>query len=63
MHERFPVGVVVQDGDHFVGICEEVGTTSVGQTVAEAFANLRTATWKRLAAQHGCADGYELELH
>ena len=59
MQERIPVGIVTQDGDRYVGTCEEVGTRSVGHTVAEAFANLRVATWHRLAAQHDEADGLE----
>ena len=55
------IGVVTQDGDRYVGHCEEVGTTSVGQTVAEAFANLQVATWHRLAERSGGADGPGLE--
>ena len=56
MHERVPVGVVMKEGDRYVGSCDEVGATSVGHTVAEAFANLHEATWRRLTAQH-CGDG------
>jgi hypothetical protein len=51
--QRLPVGVVEQDGDGYVGRCDEVGVTSVGRTVAEAFANLRTATWRQIERQGG----------
>ena len=46
--QRFPVGVVQKDGDTYIGCCDEVGTTSVGRTVEEAFSNLRMATWREL---------------
>jgi predicted RNase H-like HicB family nuclease len=53
--QRFPLGVVAQDGDGYVGTCDEVGTTSFGRTVEEAFANLRVATWQHLERQHRAA--------
>lgn len=43
------VGVVERDGDGYVGHCDEVGTTSYGHTVEQAFANLREVTWGQLA--------------
>ena len=55
MQVRIPVGVVVKDGDRYVGTCDELGTTSCGQTVAEAFANLRAAKWRHIEAQAGVA--------
>ena len=58
MHERVPLGVVTKDGDRYVGTCDELGTSSVGQTVAEAFANLRLATWRLLEAQGRVASGH-----
>ena len=42
-----------QDGEGYVGHCDEVGTTSFGRTVEEAFANLRVATWRQLERQGG----------
>ena len=57
MQERIPVGVVTKDGDGYVGTCDEVGTTSFGHTVAEAFASLREATWRQLEVQGVVAVG------
>ena len=51
--QRFPVGVVEQDGDGYVGHCDEVGVTSFGRTVAEAFANLQAATWRQIEREGG----------
>jgi len=44
-------GVVEEDGDGYIGHCDEVGTSSRGRTVEEAFANLRAATWDYLDQQ------------
>jgi len=62
MYERIPIGVVMQDGDWYVGTCDEVGTTGVGRTVAEAFANLHEATWRCLAAKQCVDDADSVEL-
>ncbi len=51
--QRVPIGVVEQDGDGYVGHCDEVGVTSFGRTVAEAFANLQAATWRQIERQGG----------
>ncbi len=53
--QHFPIGVVQKDGDGYIGCCDEVGTTSVGRTVDEAFANLRLATWHALELQGAAA--------
>ena len=45
------LGVVERDGDGYVGRCEEIGATSRGETVEEAFANLRVATWRLVEQQ------------
>ena len=49
--QRDFLGVVQKDGDGYVGACYEVGTTSYGHTVEQAFANLREATWRRVENQ------------
>ena len=45
------LGVVEQDGDGYFGHCDELGTSSWGRTVDEAFANLQAATWRYLEQQ------------
>ena len=52
---REPRGIVERDGDSYVGNCYEVGTSSRGRTVEEAFNNLRIVTWRLLERQ--AADG------
>jgi hypothetical protein len=51
MKLREPQGVVERDGDGYVGHCYEVGTSSWGRTVEEAFHNLRIVTWRHLERQ------------
>ena len=48
---REPRGIVERDGDSYVGNCYEVGTSSRGRTVEEAFNNLRIVTWRLLERQ------------
>ena len=51
--ERIPIGVVERHGDGYVGSCFEVGTSSFGRSVEEAFANLRAETWSQLDRDGG----------
>jgi predicted RNase H-like HicB family nuclease len=42
-------GVVEREGDVYVARCWDVGTECHGETIEEAFANLREVTWEYLA--------------
>ncbi len=59
MEQHELLGVVERDGDGFVGHCDEVGTTSRGRTVEEAFDNLRAATWDYLDQQAASETAHE----